>query len=277
MPTASSTGSTRTTRSARSSGTRRAATAAPGSSGATTRSSPGCPATPRRTSFRKFMSDPYDPQDLTLSLSLDLQRAAVRALGSNKGAVVMLDPRTGEVLALASTPTYDASAVADPATAEATFAGLLDDPAQPLLPRATQGRYVPGSVFKIVTAVAGLGSGAVKPVDDVQAAAAGREDRPAGRRVPDQGRPPPGDRLARARPRRRDRGLVQHLVCADRPRDRRREPRHVRGPHGLRRADPLRPAHRRLAAQRRERPRSRAGSPTTSSWRTPPTARPRPS
>ncbi len=42
--------------------------------------------------LRKFMSDPYDPQDLTLSLSLDLQRAAVRALGSNKGAVVMLDP-----------------------------------------------------------------------------------------------------------------------------------------------------------------------------------------
>ena len=113
--------------------------------------------------LRKFMPDPYDPQDLTLSLSLDLQRAAVRALGSNKGAVVMLDPQTGEVLALASTPTYDASAVADPATAEATFAGLLDDPAQPLLPRATQGRYVPGSVFKIVTAVAGLGSGAVKP------------------------------------------------------------------------------------------------------------------
>ena len=113
--------------------------------------------------FRKFMTDPYDPQDLTLSLSLDLQRAAVRALGKNRGAVVMLDPRTGEVLALASTPTFDASAVADPATAEATFEGLLDDPAQPLLPRATQGRYVPGSVFKIVTAVAGLGSGAVTP------------------------------------------------------------------------------------------------------------------
>ncbi len=113
--------------------------------------------------FRKFMTDPYDPQDLTLSISLDLQRAAVRALGANKGAIVMLDPSTGEVLALASTPTFDASAIADPKTAEATFEGILDDPAQPLLPRATQGRYVPGSVFKIVTAVAGLGSGAVNP------------------------------------------------------------------------------------------------------------------
>jgi peptidoglycan glycosyltransferase len=75
----------------------------------------------------------------------------------------MLDPRTGEILALASTPTYAASRLADPTTAAATFEALRDDPAQPLLPRATLGRYVPGSVFKIVTAIAGLGSGAVTP------------------------------------------------------------------------------------------------------------------
>jgi penicillin-binding protein A len=118
---------------------------------------------PLADAFRKFGTDPYDPKDLTLSLSYDLQRAAVRALGKDRGAIVMLDPRTGEVLAMASTPTYDASAVADPATADATFAALVDDKSQPLLPRATQGRYVPGSVFKIVTAVAGLGSGAVTP------------------------------------------------------------------------------------------------------------------
>jgi peptidoglycan glycosyltransferase len=118
---------------------------------------------PLADAFRKFGTDPYDPKDLTLSLSYDLQRAAVRALGKDRGAIVMLDPRTGEVLAMASTPTYDASAVADPTTADATFAALVDDKSQPLLPRATQGRYVPGSVFKIVTAVAGLGSGAVTP------------------------------------------------------------------------------------------------------------------
>ena len=64
---------------------------------------------------------------------------------------------------MASTPTYDASAIADPATADSTFAALIDDKTQPLLPRATLGRYVPGSVFKIVTAVAGLGSGAITP------------------------------------------------------------------------------------------------------------------
>ncbi|CAN5475233.1 penicillin-binding transpeptidase domain-containing protein [soil metagenome] len=118
---------------------------------------------PVSDALRKFGADPYDPKDLTLSLSYELQRAAVRALGDFRGAVVMLDPATGEVLALASTPTYDASAITAPATADATFGALRADESQPLLPRATLGRYVPGSVFKIVTAIAGLGSGAVEP------------------------------------------------------------------------------------------------------------------
>jgi peptidoglycan glycosyltransferase len=112
---------------------------------------------------RKFRADPSDPQDLTTTLSLELQQAAVDALGDNRGAIVMLDPRTGEVLALASTPTYDASDVANPATAARTMDRLLSAERQPLQPRATLGRYVPGSVFKIVTAIAALGSGAVSP------------------------------------------------------------------------------------------------------------------
>ena len=118
---------------------------------------------PIQDTFRKFLADPYDPKDLTLALSLPLQRAAVKALGNRRGAIVMLDPRTGEVLALASAPTYDASAIADPRTAQSAFQALRDDERQPLLPRATLGRYVPGSVFKIVTAIAGLGSGAITP------------------------------------------------------------------------------------------------------------------
>jgi penicillin-binding protein A len=123
----------------------------------------GLASDPVADAFAKFGADRYDPKDVTLSLSSDLQKAAVAALGKRRGAIVMLDPRTGEVLALASTPTYDASAIADPDTARGAFAALQDDPAQPLLPRATLGRYVPGSVFKIVTAVAGLGSGAITP------------------------------------------------------------------------------------------------------------------
>ena len=111
----------------------------------------------------KFGQEPDRRLGLQLSLDLRLQRAAVRGLGSDAGAVVMLDPTNGEILALASTPVFDAQAVADPDTSSATFEGLLDDAGKPLLPRATLGRYVPGSVFKIVTGIAGLDTGAITP------------------------------------------------------------------------------------------------------------------
>jgi penicillin-binding protein A len=120
-------------------------------------------ADPLRELTRKFRADPSDPEAIRTTLVLALQKAAVQALGKNRGAIVMIDPRTGEVLALASSPTFDASAVADPATATATFDKLLADARHPLLPRATAGLYVPGSVFKIVTSIAALGSGAINP------------------------------------------------------------------------------------------------------------------
>lgn len=110
---------------------------------------------------KKFRADASDQQAMRTTLVATLQGAAVGTLGDDRGAVVMLDPRTGDVLVLASTPIFDASAIADPAIADTTFRALLADPSQPLLPRATQGRYVPGSVFKIVTAIAALGSGSV--------------------------------------------------------------------------------------------------------------------
>ena len=116
---------------------------------------------PLTDALAKFGADRYDPKDLSLSLSNELQKAGVAALGKRRGAVVMLDPRNGDVLALASTPTYDASGIADPTTARDTFEAIQADPDLPLLPRATLGRYVPGSVFKIVTAIAALGSGAI--------------------------------------------------------------------------------------------------------------------
>ncbi len=111
----------------------------------------------------KFLPPADRRMDLQTSLSLPLQRLAVRLLGSDRGAVVMLDPRSGEVLVLAATPVFDASAVADLGTGREAFAALQEDAASPLLNRATLGRYVPGSVFKIVTAIAGLGSGSISP------------------------------------------------------------------------------------------------------------------
>jgi peptidoglycan glycosyltransferase len=109
----------------------------------------------------KFQGNRADPQDLTLTISLRLQRAAQKALGNDKGAVVMLDPSTGEVLALVSGPTYDASPIANPTTAQKAFASLKEDKDKPLLDRAVQGLYVPGSTFKIVTSIAALSSGAI--------------------------------------------------------------------------------------------------------------------
>jgi penicillin-binding protein A len=120
---------------------------------------------PLRDLVRKFQVDPSDPQDLRTTLVLELQQAAINALDGNHGAVVMLNPRNGEVLVLASTPTYNASNVAspEPRTSTRTFDRLRVDERSPLLPRATSGQYVPGSVFKIVTSLAALGSGAVSP------------------------------------------------------------------------------------------------------------------
>jgi peptidoglycan glycosyltransferase len=110
---------------------------------------------------RKFRVGGNDPENLRTTLVLSLQEKAVQLLGGDRGAVVMLDPRTGEVLVMASTPDFDASAIANPATSANTFAKLQADSADPLLPRATQGLYVPGSIFKIVTAMAALSSGAI--------------------------------------------------------------------------------------------------------------------
>ena len=150
---------------------------------------------PLADALRKFGSNPYDPKDLHLAMSWDLQRAAVRALGERRGAVVMLDPRDGQVLALASTPTYDASAITDPSTSQRAFEALQADPAQPLLPRATLGRYVPGSVFKIVTAIAGLGSGAITPGTTYAEQPPAEEDglRVEGFRIRDGHHPQTGD------------------------------------------------------------------------------------
>ena len=230
---------------------------------------------PLTDAFAKFGTDRYDPKDLTLSISYDLQKAAVSALGKHRGAVVMLDPRTGEVLALASTPTYDASTIANPQTSQAAFAALQDDPAQPLLPRATLGRYVPGSVFKIVTAIAGLGSGAITPATTYtqQPGAEKNGLLVNGYRVRDGASP--ADRLDAPRPGRRDRGLVQHLVCADRAANRRRRPRRLCRADGLRVGAPVRPADGRLAGDQRLGQPGRVDSSTTSSWRTPRTVRPR--
>jgi len=95
--------------------------------------------------------------DVITTLDPDAQRTAIDALGGQKGSVVALDPDSGAVRVMASYPQFD------PNDIPRTLGRLNRDPDSPLLNRATQGRYAPGSTFKVVTAAAALDTGRFKP------------------------------------------------------------------------------------------------------------------
>ncbi|MBB5056173.1 penicillin-binding protein 2 [Granulicella aggregans] len=94
-------------------------------------------------------------QDLKLTIDLDIQMAAEKALQGRNGAIVAMDPHTGEILALASRPTYDPNAFAVRLT-KAYWSQIINDPEHPLLNKAIQAQLAPGSTFKIIMSVAGL-------------------------------------------------------------------------------------------------------------------------
>ena len=102
-------------------------------------------------------------QGATIVTTIDpvIQRAAARALGSLPGAVVALDPRTGDVKAIVANPTYDPNELSsqDPKVVRAAWEELNSDPDKPLLSRAIDELFPPGSTFKIVTAAAALENG----------------------------------------------------------------------------------------------------------------------
>jgi penicillin-binding protein 2 len=109
-----------------------------------------------RVDFRQ----PAVGNDVYLSLDVEVQQAAERALDGYVGAAVALDPRTGEVLALASRPTYDLNELT-PRIPSPVFARINEEGAW--LNRAVQGLYPPGSTFKPVTAMAALREDQVEP------------------------------------------------------------------------------------------------------------------
>ncbi len=101
---------------------------------------------------------PVRANDVVLTVDSRVQRAAQDALAGRRGACVVLDPRTGAVLALASNPTYD------PGTVDAEWQRLSSSSAEaPLLDRATSALYPPGSTFKVVTLAGALANGVVTP------------------------------------------------------------------------------------------------------------------
>lgn len=108
--------------------------------------------------------DPNEGQRVQLTIDADVQRAAEAAFRHYgfRGAAIALEPSTGEVLTMASLPAYDPNAFASGISRDA-WQALLDDPLRPLQNRAIQGRYSPGSVFKVAMAVAGLEEGVITP------------------------------------------------------------------------------------------------------------------
>ncbi len=99
-------------------------------------------------------------KNLQTTLDLDLQAAAELALDGRKGALVALDPRNGEVLAMANRPTFDPNKFSV-RIKSSDWKELLDNPDHPLLNRAIQAQFAPGSTFKPLIAMAGLETGTV--------------------------------------------------------------------------------------------------------------------
>src|SRR6266498_1090325 len=109
---------------------------------------------------------PQPGQDLVTTIDLDLQEAAEEQLRNSvtkRGVIVALDPNNGEILALTSFPSFDPNVFQRIGTKKgrAEYVGLLNDPQKPLINRAVQSRYPPGSTWKVPMAVAGLQQGAI--------------------------------------------------------------------------------------------------------------------
>ena len=109
---------------------------------------------------------PVPGVDLTLHLDIHLQQAAVEALGGRRGAVVAIDPLTGGVLALVSTPGFDTNLFVNGISTK-DYSALRDSLDVPLFNRAIQGQYPPGSTVKPMMGMAGLESGLVTPESTV--------------------------------------------------------------------------------------------------------------
>src|ERR1051325_10740093 len=111
--------------------------------------------------------EPQSGQDIVTTIDLDLRQAAeeqLRKSPQGRGVIIVMDPNNGEILALASPPTFDPNFFSQRITTKegrAEYQKLLNDPDHPLINRAIQGKYPPGSTWKPLMATAGLKQGAI--------------------------------------------------------------------------------------------------------------------
>ncbi|HEY7711665.1 MAG TPA: penicillin-binding protein 2 [Candidatus Entotheonella sp.] len=108
------------------------------------------------------INPPVAGANLVLTLDLALQQTAEQLLETHTGSIVALDPRNGEILASVSNPAFDPNLFAARLSSSA-WTQLTTDPQHPLHNRVIQGQYPPGSLFKIVTAIAALEDGVITP------------------------------------------------------------------------------------------------------------------
>ena len=106
--------------------------------------------------------EPLPGNDLQLTVDLDLQLEAEKAMAGKAGAVIAMDVNSGRILAFASAPPVHLEDFVGGITTE-NWQGLLDDIKRPLVHKTIQGQYPPGSTYKIVTALAGLAKGVINP------------------------------------------------------------------------------------------------------------------
>ena len=108
--------------------------------------------------------EPHPGAQVVTTLDRKIQTIAERALGDHAGAIVVLDPRNGDILAMVSRPAFALDQLTGTLDRE-TWLKLVQDPHHPLLNRAIQGQYAPGSVFKLVVAAAALQERVITPFD----------------------------------------------------------------------------------------------------------------
>ena len=115
----------------------------------------------------KITTPPQPGYNVVTTLDIKLQRLCEAALqkGVKRGAMVFLDPNNGDILAMASWPSFDPNQFI-PAISAERFNALANDPDHPLLPRTFRSSYPPGSTFKTFVGIAALESGAIKPDDE---------------------------------------------------------------------------------------------------------------
>jgi len=106
--------------------------------------------------------EPHSGANIYLTIDKRIQEAAEKAFVGKKGAVVAMNPTTGEILAMVSRPSYDPNLFAQRLTDE-EWQRLANDPTHPMQNRAFQAQYPPGSIFKLMVTIAGLESGALTP------------------------------------------------------------------------------------------------------------------